>query len=71
LPHCHTIGIGAGSGTAGQVLVMHDMLGLNLGRMPRFVRDFMQGQPSIQAAMAAYVQAVKSGEFPNDAQHAW
>ncbi len=71
LAHCHTIGIGAGSGTAGQVLVMHDMLGLNLGRMPRFVRDFMQGQPSIQAAMAAYVQAVKSGEFPNDAQHAW
>jgi hypothetical protein len=42
LPHCHTIGIGAGNGTAGQVLVMHDMLGVNLGKNPKFVHNFMQ-----------------------------
>jgi 3-methyl-2-oxobutanoate hydroxymethyltransferase len=64
LPRCHTIGIGAGNGTAGQVLVMHDMLGINLGKNPRFVRNFMEGQSSIQGALSAYVQAVKDGSFP-------
>ncbi|WP_144635420.1 3-methyl-2-oxobutanoate hydroxymethyltransferase [Bordetella genomosp. 13] len=68
---CATIGIGAGDGTDGQVLVMHDMLGLNLGRMPRFVRDFMAGAPSVQDAFRAYVQAVKAVTFPDNAQHAW
>ncbi len=43
LKTCHTIGIGAGKGTAGQVLVMHDMLGINLGKNPKFVRNFMDG----------------------------
>jgi 3-methyl-2-oxobutanoate hydroxymethyltransferase len=71
LPHCHTIGIGAGKGTAGQVLVLHDMLGMNLGKMPRFVHNFMQEAGSVKGAMAAYVQAVKSGSFPDDAVHAW
>ncbi len=71
LPTCHTIGIGAGRGTAGQVLVMHDMLGVNLGKNPKFVRNFMQGQGSVLDAMRAYVQAVKSGQFPVDAEHAW
>ncbi len=71
LPHCHTIGIGAGRGTAGQVLVMHDMLGINLGKMPRFVHNFMQDAGSVRAAIEAYVQAVKQGRFPDDAQHAW
>jgi 3-methyl-2-oxobutanoate hydroxymethyltransferase len=71
LPACHTIGIGAGRGTAGQVLVMHDMLGINLGKNPKFVRNFMQGQGSVLDAMRAYVQAVKSGQFPIDAEHAW
>ncbi|RMX08557.1 3-methyl-2-oxobutanoate hydroxymethyltransferase [Corticibacter populi] len=71
LPHCATIGIGAGAGTAGQVLVLHDMLGMNIGRMPRFVRNFMAGQDSIAGAMGAYVQAVKQGQFPVDAEHAW
>lgn len=59
------IGIGAGSGTDGQVLVLHDMLGLSLGgRTPKFVKNFMAGQPDIAAAIAAYVQAVKSVTFP-------
>lgn len=59
------IGIGAGSGTDGQVLVLHDMLGLSLGgRTPKFVKNFMSGQPDIAAAIAAYVQAVKSVTFP-------
>ena len=71
LRHCHTIGIGAGSGTAGQVLVLHDMLGMNLGRMPRFVHDFMREAGSVRGAIEAYVQAVKDGRFPDDAVHAW
>lgn len=59
------IGIGAGAATDGQVLVMHDMLGLSLtGRSPKFVKDFMQGQESIPAAIAAYVRAVKDVSFP-------
>jgi len=71
LPGCHTIGIGAGSGTAGQVLVMHDMLGVNLARPPRFVRNFMADAGSVGGAFKAYVEAVKSGAFPVDQQHAW
>ena len=71
LPHCHTIGIGAGKGTAGQVLVMHDMLGVNLGKNPKFVRNFMDGSGSVKAAIEAYVRAVKEGSFPDDALHAW
>ena len=71
LPHCHTIGIGAGNGTAGQVLVLHDMLGMNLGKMPKFVHNFMQDAGSVRGAMEAYVQAVKQGQFPDNALHAW
>jgi len=77
LAHCPTIGIGAGRGTAGQVLVLHDMLGLNLGKMPKFVRNFMAelpgipGQHGIKEAMQAYVEAVKNGSFPDNSQHAW
>ena len=49
----------------GQVLVLHDMLGLALsGRTPKFVKNFMQGQPNVQAAFAAYVRAVKDISFP-------
>lgn len=71
LTHCHTIGIGAGNGTAGQVLVLHDMLGMNLGKMPKFVHNFMQDAGSVRGAMEAYVQAVKQGRFPDNALHAW
>ncbi len=68
---CPTIGIGAGNGTAGQVLVLHDMLGMNLGKMPRFVRNFMEDAHSVRGAMEAYVRAVKDGSFPVNASHAW
>ena len=71
LAHCPTIGIGAGNGTSGQVLVLHDMLGMNLGKMPKFVRNFMEGSDSIRNAMESYVQAVKDGSFPVNATHAW
>ena len=71
LTRCATIGIGAGRDTAGQVLVLHDMLGINLGKMPRFVRNFMDGSGSVRGAIEAYVRAVKDGSFPVDAQHAW
>ena len=71
LTHCATIGIGAGKGTAGQVLVLHDMLGVNLGKNPKFVRNFMQDATSIRGAIEAYVAAVKDGSFPVDALHAW
>lgn len=59
------IGIGAGPSTDGQVLVLHDMLGMSLtGFTPRFVRNFMQGSASIGDALAAYQAAVKDGSFP-------
>ncbi len=59
------IGIGAGAATDGQVLVLHDMLGLSLtGRTPKFVRNFMQDSQSIEQAIQLYVKAVKDGSFP-------
>jgi 3-methyl-2-oxobutanoate hydroxymethyltransferase len=72
LKTCHTIGIGAGKGCAGQVLVLHDMLGINLGRMPKFVHNFLAGtQGDVKQAFSNYVNAVKSGAFPDNTKHAW
>lgn len=71
LKSCHTIGIGAGKGCAGQVLVLHDMLGINLGKMPKFVHNFMDGTGNVKGAFEAYVKAVKEGSFPDNALHAW
>ena len=59
-----TIGIGAGPDCSGQVLVMHDMLGVFPGRKARFVRNFMEGATSIDQAVTCYVSAVKDGSFP-------
>ena len=59
-----TIGIGAGPGCSGQVLVLYDMLGIYPGKPARFVRNFMSGSESIEAAIASYVKAVKNGSFP-------
>lgn len=61
------IGIGAGpeTETDGQVLVLHDMLGLSkTGRAPKFVKNFMKRQPDIQGAIKSYIVAVKDGSFP-------
>lgn len=59
-----TIGIGAGVDCSGQVLVMHDMLGVFPGRKAKFVKNFMEGQTSIEAAVTAYVNAVTERSFP-------
>jgi 3-methyl-2-oxobutanoate hydroxymethyltransferase len=59
-----TIGIGAGPDCSGQVLVMHDMLGAFPGRSPKFVKNFLSGQSSIEEAFKSYVQEVKTGKFP-------
>ena len=59
-----TIGIGAGPDCSGQVLVMHDMLGAFPGRSPKFVKNFLSGQGSIEDAFKCYVQEVKTGKFP-------
>ena len=60
-----TIGIGAGNGTDGQVLVLHDMLGLNTGFKPKFLRHFAELAGEVKGAAEAYVAAVKDGSFPN------
>jgi len=59
-----TIGIGAGPGCDGQVLVIYDMLGITPGKRPRFSKDFLSGHDSVVAAIKAYARAVRSGQFP-------
>lgn len=70
-----TIGIGAGLGCSGQVLVLQDLLGIYTGpadqapqdyKAPRFAQNFLLGSGSVQQAVTQYVQAVKSGQFPED-----
>ena len=65
------IGIGAGKACSGQVLVLHDMLGLTGGKPPRFVRNFLAGAASVEAALASYVAAVRSRSFPDDTLHGY
>ncbi len=65
------IGIGAGVECSGQVLVLHDMLGVTQGKLPRFVRNFMQGAPSIEAAVGTFVADVKARRFPDPALHGY
>lgn len=62
--HVPTIGIGAGPDCSGQVLVMHDMLNVFPGKKARFVKNFMEGQTSIEGAILAYIKAVKEKTFP-------
>jgi 3-methyl-2-oxobutanoate hydroxymethyltransferase len=65
-----TIGIGAGVDCSGQVLVLHDMLDVFPGKKAKFVKNFMQGAGSIQAAVERYVKEVKSQTFP-DREHSF
>ena len=58
------IGIGAGASCSGKVLVIYDALGIQPGRAARFVRNFMDGSDGIEAALKAYVAAVRDGSFP-------
>lgn len=62
--HIPTIGIGAGPDCSGQVLVLQDMLGISPGKAPKFVKNFMEGRHSVEAAVKAYIREVKSGKFP-------
>lgn len=65
------IGIGAGNQTDAQVLVLYDMLGMNTGKAPRFVKDFLTGHDyGVLGALKAYKQAVVSGSFPTE-QHSY
>lgn len=64
------IGIGAGAGCDGQILVLYDILGISKGGVPRFSRNFIAEAGNIEAAVKAYVSAVKNGEFPGN-QHAF
>jgi 3-methyl-2-oxobutanoate hydroxymethyltransferase len=61
-----TIGIGAGAGTDGQVLVWHDLLGLYSGRPPRFVKQYAALAPAIRTALEQYASDVREGLFPEE-----
>ena len=66
-----TIGIGAGPQCDGQVLVLHDLLGINSGhRRPKFVKDFLANGGSVAGAVQAFAEAVRNGSFP-DAEHSY
>jgi len=61
-----TIGIGAGGHCDGQVLVMHDMLGINTEFKPRFLRQYLNMSEQITGAVKQYIKDVKSKDFPNE-----
>ncbi len=63
-----TIGIGAGAGVDGQVLVLHDMLGITMDFSPRFLRRYLNLSEQIEGAVSEYVDDVRSGEFPNESE---
>lgn len=65
------IGIGAGVACSGQVLVLHDMLGITQGKLPRFVRNFVEGSAGIGEAITRYVADVKARRFPDDTLHGY
>ena len=66
--HIPTIGIGAGKYCDGQVLVMHDMLGINTEFKPRFLRQYLNLHDLATKAVQQYIDDVKSGNFPSDAE---
>jgi 3-methyl-2-oxobutanoate hydroxymethyltransferase len=66
--HIPTIGIGAGPGCDGQVLVFHDLVGLTPGHKPKFARQYVDLASEISRAVASYCEDVRSGDFPSDAE---
>ncbi|MDE2295573.1 MAG: 3-methyl-2-oxobutanoate hydroxymethyltransferase [Gammaproteobacteria bacterium] len=66
-----TIGIGAGRDCSGQVLVMHDMLGVTPGKLPRFVRRFVEGSADVREAVQRFVRDVKNGAYPDESLHGY
>lgn len=58
------IGIGAGEATDGQILVLHDVLGVSSGKRPKFAKDFLSGEGNVRDAIRAFVRAVKEGSYP-------
>jgi 3-methyl-2-oxobutanoate hydroxymethyltransferase len=66
-----TIGIGASVECDGQVLVLHDMLGITRGKLPRFVKNFMAGGENVEQALHAYVNAVREKRFPEQGVHTY
>ena len=66
--HIPTIGIGAGNGCDGQVLVMHDMLGINSEFKPRFLRKYLNMDEQITGAIKQYITDIKSSDFPNESE---
>ena len=65
-----TIGIGAGPGCDGQVLVLHDMLGLNEGFTPKFLKHYARLADEVRSAAGAYGEDVRAGQYP-DAEHSF
>jgi len=63
-----TIGIGAGGACDGQVLVMHDMLGINTEFKPRFLRQYLNIHEQASKAVQQYITDIKSGDFPNESE---
>ena len=63
-----TIGIGAGPDTDGQVLVLHDLLGITMDFSPRFLRRYLNLAEDINNAIGQYCQDVRSGDFPNESE---
>ncbi len=66
--HIPTIGIGAGPHCDGQVLVMHDMLGINTEFRPRFLRQYLNLHEQVTTAIKHYIDDVKTNQFPNDSE---
>jgi len=66
--HIPTIGIGAGKYCDGQVLVMHDMLGINTTFRPRFLRQYLNLHDQVTGAVKQYIDDIKAGDFPNEAE---
>ena len=64
--HIPIIGIGAGAGVDGQVLVLHDMLGINNEFSPRFLRRYLNLYDDIKGAIEHYISDVQSKDFPNE-----